>query len=194
MPPTIHLFYFYYPIYYKYPNISPTQYSGPVQNFLKSWTMVFGLPSLKEFYIAYGNFHYNAINKLLHCICIPILSFSAFTMAKHFLPYFEFSLVGHQITLDLSLTWVIITSLVYLYIDLFSWLHCSMDICGCWAIVIIAITESIRILRAILRWHYCCILLAGLVISLGMASLRGEALHLRVWSCHPWFCCAGTVF
>ena len=92
------------------------------------------LPPFKEFYIAYGNFHYNKVNKILHCICIPILALSAFTLAKHFLPDFTIPIAGYDFTLDLSLLWVLTTSFVYLYIDFFSGILSSLAYVYLWCL------------------------------------------------------------
>ena len=68
----------------------------------------------KEFFVSYGKFHDNTINKLIHIVGIPTILFCVFG-TFHYYPLLEINCVYKQ--LDVGLLLMCILPFVYIYVE-----------------------------------------------------------------------------
>ena len=68
---------------------------------------------LAEKFVFYENYHKNILNKLVHLICIPLLTWTT-TVFLGYIPIFN--VFNHQIRMDVFVT--ILYMLYYIYLDL----------------------------------------------------------------------------
>ena len=77
-------------------------------------------PEFHDFFVSYGQYHDNAINKIIHVLCIPLLYFSLAAL----LQYFEWSCcnldgsVGQGLyTVNVSFLFMVILAFLYLNVE-----------------------------------------------------------------------------
>lgn len=71
------------------------------------------LPSFSQFFVSYGSYHDNIVNKLIHIICIPQIYFSMYAMFLHTMDQKYF----YGIQYDYFIIFYACLMLVYLKID-----------------------------------------------------------------------------
>ena len=75
------------------------------------------LSKFAKFFIAYGEFHNDKINKVIHLVCIPLLSFSLFALLQ-FLNY-RFLFVGTYFEVNIASLFFYFISILYLNVNLY---------------------------------------------------------------------------
>jgi len=75
------------------------------------------LPNLRDFFVSYGSYHHNKVNKIIHFIFIPQIVFSLLCMAKHWSST-RFHFMGQE--LDYTFFFLLAVLLAYIKIDFIS--------------------------------------------------------------------------
>ena len=70
--------------------------------------------AFKEFFVSYGKFHNNIVNKLIHIVFIPTIVFCVFGIG-HYYPIADINCVYEK--LDVGLLMMLILPLVYIYVE-----------------------------------------------------------------------------
>lgn len=77
-------------------------------------------PEFEDFFVGYGSYHDNLINKLIHVVCIPLISITLFMISFWFDTFGNKGETESFFAINLGLCLYLFTSFLYLNVDLVS--------------------------------------------------------------------------
>lgn len=76
------------------------------------------LPNLVSFFSAYGSYHNNIVNKIIHLVCIPTIVFSLLGLLHHVTFHFDILSNNKLFEVNFQLIFVLLVTSCYMIIDL----------------------------------------------------------------------------
>ena len=90
----------------------------------------------KTFFVSYGEYHYNPINKWIHIIFIPTNTFTYFVFALYW-TLFQLPLQGYLVDVDLAiLFFFLLLCPLYLMVQFFSGLVTTVFFVGAYVVAL----------------------------------------------------------